>query len=299
MTAYRNDVAPPLVKGGGALEQLMTTARTEYDKARTARGPEDHVCVKAFGNTIIMAPSCSFRLQREDAAMFTAYLRTPGLAMLVQSECQPTSRSASNALAERDLVPMLCQDAQRLLHNDNAGGSSRISEAMSIEVLHRAFGSQLRKLELELRYWPANGAITDFCVEVDGMCIGVSVTRAMAPPHVPYTVEAAEQLLRKKCSGVLRSTATCYSDEFGKQILHIWAPSKSSAATVEAAYARLEPSLTADTVVLVTVCGLSALFTEKATTPRARACRERKGMKDEQHLRVLEESNPMRCNGNR
>ena len=190
---------------------------------------------------------------------------------------------------------MLCSDAQRLLENDNAGGSSRISEAMSIEILNRAFGACLHKLELELQYWPANGAITDFSITVEENMLGVSVTRAMAAPRVEYTVEAAEALLRKKLSGVLRSSETCL-EKWQKQVLHVWAPSQRCAKAIERAYERLEPTLIADTVVLVTVCGLTALFTEKSAAQRGPVRRELKGAKDEHHLRVLRESDPTRQN---
>jgi len=292
MTAYRGGSVAPHVRGGEGRDKcnaiISTTAATIATETITKGWLE------AFGSTIVTSPACSFRLASEDAAMFTSYLKEPGLAYLVQSECQPTTRAASKALVEWQLIPMLCSDAQRLLEHDNAGGSSRISEALSIELLNRAFGARLSKLELELRYWPSNGSITDFSVEVDGTCLGVSVTRAMGAPRSEYTVEAAESLLRKKLSGVLRSTETC-CDEFTKQVLHIWAPSERCAQAVERAYERLPQSLIANTVVLVTVCGLMALFTEKSTIKK-RACREQKGLKDETHLRVLQESDPMKHN---
>ena len=249
----------------------------------------------AFGSTIIMAPSCSFKMATEDAALFPSYLKQPGLAVLVTSECQPTSRAVGKQ-AVAELVPMLSSGAQRLAHTDNAGGSSRISEALSIELLHRAFGAELQKCELELKYWPANGAITDFAISLEGRCYGVSVTRAMAVPNTMYTIEAAEGLLRKKLNGVLRSTETCCSDTFEKQILHVWAQTEPSSEVVRQAYLRLEPSLTADTVVLITVCSLNALFTEKAQKLPGGA-RILKGAKDERHLRALRESDPVKHNG--
>ena len=122
------------------------------------------------------------------------------------------------------------------------------------------------------------------------------MTRAMAAPRTKYTVDAAELLLRKKLAGVLHSTETCCSDTFAKQVLHVWTPDECSAQAVDHAYARLDPSLIADTIVLVTICGLTALFTEKALTKRSPALRKLKGTKDEQHLHVLRESDPMRHN---
>lgn len=278
----------------------MTVERDAAAPAETW-GPDKDGRLGAYGSTFVLAPSCSFRLARDDSCLFTKFLKFQNFAILVHSECQPTTRAAPKEnIAERELMPMLCADAQRLLGEENAGGSSRISEAMSCEVLARAFGAVLLKTELELVYWPANGPITDFAIEVEGTCLGVSVTRALAAPNAPFTVEAAMTLLRKKLNGVLRSTETCVSDRLDKQCLHIWARTAEVAKTIEEAYAALEGWLTADTVVLVTVCGLDALFSEKARVGEARLCRRRmiKGLKDEGHMRVLHASDPLKCNGN-
>ena len=43
-------------------------------------------------------------------------------------------------------------DAQRMLLAPNGGGSSVLSEALSFEMLARAFGAQLQKTEMELAY---------------------------------------------------------------------------------------------------------------------------------------------------
>jgi len=256
--------------------------------ARRRQAPASHI--EAYGSTLVLAPSCSFRMSSEEGTNFTAFLKFPGLALLVRSECQPT---ASARGAEAELTPMLSLDAQRMLLEDNAGGSSRVSEAMSFEVLHRAFGAQLLKLELELRYWPPNGSITDYSIDIDGVQLGVSVTRAMGKPGVRFGVDAAEALLRKKLGGVIRSSQTCL-DDLEKQILHIWVQDAADAEAVERAYAVIEPELVSSTVVLVTVCGLQLLFHEKSRAPVPR-CRVVKGIKDEVHLQVLRESDPLHC----
>jgi len=246
----------------------------------------------AYGSAIVLCPSCSFRLSSEESTLFVAFLKFPGLALLVRSECQPKTSVLGS---ERELAPMLCESAQRMLHEDNAGGSSRISEAMSFECLHRAFGAKLLKLEMELCYWPANGSITDYSISVDGVLLGVSVTRAMGKPGEELDEERATALLTKKLLGVVRSSETCM-DKLQKQILHIWVRSSKDADTIERAYARLTPSLISSTVVLVTVCTLALLFEEKQKASPTRSMRTVKGAKDEAHLRVLQESDPMRCN---
>jgi len=253
--------------------------------------------IDAFGSTIILAPSCSFRMALEEHWLFhTACVAYPGLAIVVQSECQPTTSVRGS---EAELTPMLSSDAQRMLIEENAGGSSRISEAMSFECLHRTFGARLLALEMELKYWPSNGSITDYAIEVDDAVLGVSVTRAMTKPGERLVTEAAAGLLRKKLNGVVRSTQECISHDLQKQILHVWVRTAEEAEVIKQAYANtIEPELASSTAVLVTVCGLSLLFDEKSRAPMARCGRLAKGAKDASHMRVLMESDPMRCNAN-
>lgn len=124
------------------------------------------------------------------------------------------------------------------------------------------------------------------------------MTRAMGPPgETAYTVASAEALLRKKLKGVVASSQASL-DGFAKQILHCWCPTAEAAEAIETAYASLwtEPSLTADTVVLVTLCeGLRAMFTEKAPAPSTiKKERAVKGLKDAAHLRALHASDPLK-----
>lgn len=262
----------------------------------------------AFGCTFYLAPAYCMRLWREDALLLTEFARLPGLAIVIRSEVQPTShlveltKAASTGVDVARMLlgaeALLGSDANRILAVPNAGGASILSEALSCELLTRAFGMRLKQTELEIYYWPADGAITDFSLDCEDTIIGCSVTRAMAAPHGTFGVAEARHLLHKKLNGVLRSTANACG-AWEKQILHVWAQSHEAADAVEAAYAQLEPALTADTVVLISVCeGLRVLFEEKAGSPgaRARAPRALKGLKDEKHLRVLAESDPLQQN---
>jgi hypothetical protein len=260
----------------------------------------------AFGATFYLAPSFCMKIDREQAFLFSAFLRQPGLAIIVRSEVQPTqhlvelvSAKSTGTEAARALLgadALLGPDANRLLALPNAGGASRVSEAMSVELLSRCFGSRLKQTELEIVYWPSNGSITDYSVELEGTTLGVSVTRAMhsAAAECIDTVRA-EALLRKKLGGVLRSTENACG-EWTKQILHCWAPNGASADAIEAAYATLEPELTSNTVVLVSVCeGLDLLFEEKSSKcALAKQPKALKGLKDTSHLRVLSESDPLK-----
>jgi len=189
---------------------------------------------------------------------------------------------------------LLGEDACRMLNEPNAGGASRVSEALSIEILSRAFQFNLKQTELEIKYWPAAGAITDFSVTTpDEVTCGVSVTRALCAPGTTFGVEQASALLTKKLSGVLQSTANACG-EWTKQVLHIWAPTAGSAEALEEAYDALPQMLRADTVVFVTLCtGLEVLFGEKASRTPPKTKRPLKGAKDEEHVRRLVESEPL------
>jgi len=260
---------------------------------------EEAPTLGAYGCTFVLAPAWSLRLGAEDNVLMNAFVGAEDMALLLQSEMQP--RVSQLAARQRqgwqlDVLPHLCADARRVYEEDNAGGSSLISESMSMELLARTFGAKLRCTEMQLTYWPAHSSMTDFSVELDGVELGVSVTRALSKPDVQMGVEEALRLLQKKLSGVLKSTAACYNADWRKQILHIWARSEHVVRAIAVAYARLEPELIANTLCLVTCCeALPELFEEKATI-RPPPPPKLKGTKDEQHLRVLAESDPTRTN---
>lgn len=265
------------------MRELQTAVQADCERGST---------VGAFGSTFVLAPTFSLKLGKEDSLLLDAFVQHTGLAMLLQSELQP--RHVTGRF-RYDVAPGLCDDARRVLTEDNAGGTSSISEAMSMELLQRAFGASLHKTEMELVYFPSDSAITDFSISLPGgIEAGVSVTRALQPPNAPrFSVGHAQGLLRKKLKGVLRSTEAVVNADFSKQILHIWAQSARIAQAVAEAYETLEPELTADTVVLVTLCrGLPELFHERSAEGVARKERPLKGLKDERHLSVLRASDP-------
>ena len=280
--------------------------RVKAEDGRSRKASVQGRRVDAFGSTFILAPSFSMRMNAEDYLLLKLFTAHCGLAYCSHSEVQASARLAelvavearqgvgsADALCACDL---LGPDANRVLSSANAGGTSRVSEAMSAEVLSRAFGARLLATELEIAYWPTHGSITDFSIDLDGTILGVSVTRAIGPPSAEYTVEAAALLLSKKLGGILRSTESACG-AWAKQILHVWVPTAATAATINKAYAALPLALVADTVVLVSVCdGLHALFHEKASAPTKPEVRVAKGLKDEAHLRVLAQSDPLRHN---
>lgn len=149
---------------------------------------------------------------------------------------------------------LLYEGARKRYDEPNAGGSSKCSEVMSLQLLHECEGAQLHKTEMEVSY-EQEGKITDFVVLIEGEKVGVSVTRAyLGPTATDYTVEDAKSLLEKKLAGINESTANVSAeDEWGKQILHIWTLQSTWVSPLEEAYDGLDGDLKSDTIVLVTV----------------------------------------------
>ena len=149
----------------------------------------------------------------------------------------------------------LSEGGREMIDDGNAGGSSLYSEVFSYELLHRCEGARLLKTETEILYDPPQGRITDILVEIDGLKIGVSVTRAVAFPFDdPYPPERARTLMEEKLSGILESTGhVAPADAWRKQILYVIAYGEGHVAVLEAALAAVDPAVRADTVVMITV----------------------------------------------
>ncbi len=159
----------------------------------------------------------------------------------------------ARAFVDPDDRTLLTPGGKRLAETPNAGGSSGLSEVFAFEELARCETAELLKTETEIAYDQA-GKITDLEVALDGHKIGVSVTRAVAFPFGdPYTSDEATALLTKKLGDIQLSTANVSAaDRWDKQILAILAWDAQAADTVADAWAALDTSLQADTIVIVT-----------------------------------------------
>ena len=148
----------------------------------------------------------------------------------------------------------LTAGGQQMIADGNAGGSSVMSEVFAYEVLARCELATFLKSETKIVY-DVQGKITDLLVSIDGVKIGVSVTRAIAFPFdSPYTVEQATTLLKKKLGDIKISTADVSAeDRWTKQILSVIAYSDAHAASIEAAWNALGSDVRGDTIVFVTV----------------------------------------------
>lgn len=149
----------------------------------------------------------------------------------------------------------LTEGGREIIRDGNAGGSSLLSEVFAYEVLARCEGAVLLKTETEIVYDDPMGKKTDLLVDIDGLEIGVSVTRAVGfPRDDPYPPMQARDLLTDKLMDIQDSTANVSAeDQWTKQILHVIAYAPGHADTVLAEHANLDPAVRADTVLVVTV----------------------------------------------
>lgn len=172
---------------------------------------------------------------------------------------QNTSTFDEGFMAAMDAT-RLSAGAQTILAEGTAGGSSGYSEAFAFEVLHRCEGAELLRTETMIRYSvPMPGSITDILVEIDGMPIGVSVTRAVTVTGMctradTFGTTAARDLLMRKLAGINESS-TLVSPEHAwvKQILFVYADTETHASVLRSEWEALDASLRADTVLYVSV----------------------------------------------
>jgi hypothetical protein len=125
------------------------------------------------------------------------------------------------------------------LYIDNAGGSSEISEAWSISYLGNKLKASGCIYETEV-FYSLKYSMVDYILEVPSSNedhqyrVGVSVTRAMCSPKIPYTREEGIKLLKKKIYGLVVSRdSVCLDQCFYQSILHIWAPNIETAVILK------------------------------------------------------------------
>ena len=152
---------------------------------------------------------------------------------------------------------LLTAGGQEIIADGNAGGSSLYSEVFAYEVLYRCADAVLLKTETEITYSNPMGRITDFLIEMDGVQLGVSVTRAIAFPFdEPYPIANGRALLVDKLSDLLESDANVTGDDvWANQILHVVAYSSQHATVIEDLFnsedAELQQLITDTQVILV------------------------------------------------
>ena len=142
-----------------------------------------------------------------------------------------------------------------VLADGNLNAGSLHSEVMAYEALYRCELAELIKTEAEVIYENPDGKKTDFVVWIDGRKVGVSVVRAYHyPPSNPYTVAEATTVLNGKLSDIPLSAANATpQDAWVRSMLHVVAYDSSYADSIETAWAALDDTVRADTILVVTV----------------------------------------------
>jgi hypothetical protein len=158
--------------------------------------------------------------------------------------------------------------ARRSLTIQNAGGSSNLSEALSIYYMRNRFKGSGFVLEKEMRYW-IDYKMCDFLVNIYGQRFGVSVTRAFGyPTSKNYTEQSAYNLLIKKLDGLILARH-CISEEhsFTRCILHIWSDSAKVTDFLMKAYINIQKDdptfykTIMDVIVIITTCSERYIYT--------------------------------------
>ncbi len=151
----------------------------------------------------------------------------------------------------------LSPGGQRIFDTPNAGGSSIESEVMSFEVLHYCEGATLAATETEIMYAPPDdggaNSITDILVSINGMRVGVSVTRIYRPAPMVLTDADVRSQLVTKLVGVNRSSQRVLpAQRWVKQILSVMVANQTVADQVLRVWPTIDAATRADTIIMMT-----------------------------------------------
>ena len=184
----------------------------------------------------------------------------------ISGDCGSVSAAVSSASASILMTTFTFDDpenfdagslegrAKKRYEEPNAGGSSKCTEVMSMQLLMACEGATVNKLETEITY-DAKGKIADYIIDIGGTKTGVSVTRAYKGPVVDvYTLEDATSLLEKKLAGIEEARQNVsQTDVWDTSMIHIWTLHPAWADTVVEAWNALDSEMKSSTVVLITV----------------------------------------------
>ena len=158
--------------------------------------------------------------------------------------------------------------AQRSMEIPNAGGSSNISEAMSMEYMQKKFDAEGFIPEMEISYW-IDACLCDFLMVLQDENVGVSVTRAVGYPFgSEFTLGQARELLNRKLFKlIVARNSISDKHNFYRSILHIWAYSEQVADNIKRAHEEMiktDVNKTYDNVhVICTICDRLYIYTNR------------------------------------
>jgi len=162
-------------------------------------------------------------------------------------------------------------DARRVASEPNAGGTSIVSETLSMEHLQRRFHATNVVTEMEVKYWSPLWKKVDFLVTIAGSRIGVSVSRAMGfPSPNDFDFDEAKRLIWKKMHGLIIARQGIDEDmSYDRSILHIFCQTPSIATMLQLAFHQHLCDFVGDDtgiVVLLTVAdGAPEIFRDDVT----------------------------------
>lgn len=169
----------------------------------------------------------------------------------------------------KTFVKTMCAAAKKSLTAPNAGGQSQASESISQEFMRNRFNATNFLGEMEILYDVFGSKISDYVCTIYNFRVGVSVTRAMMRKDATiYTEEAAEELLKKKMSGLLiaRSNTNRFH-AYSVCFLHIWCKTLKIAKMIEKVYPKVILEDTSRTfqeiIVLATVYNEDFIYSNK------------------------------------
>lgn len=163
------------------------------------------------------------------------------------------------------------EQIRRSMHMQNAGGSSELSEAISMLYMRERFNACNFIPEMEVQYY-LESKICDYVMDIEKTKIGVSVTRAIAyPPQKAISSEFAFSLLHKKLIGIVVAKQTVTDEHsFSSSIVHIWCKTSLDADVVMEEYAKIINNdiynLYAGIYVICSVCASKFIYTNDANT---------------------------------
>ncbi|KAH7387330.1 hypothetical protein KP509_16G017100 [Ceratopteris richardii] len=149
---------------------------------------------------------------------------------------------------------MLGHDAKRVRTESNAGGTSTISESLSVEYFVRRFQAKDVVTEMEVEYCSFNWKKVDYICTLYGQRVGVSVTRAMSfPDPKEFSAQMANRLLHKKLFGlVVARHGVSKRHSFSQCILHVWCETQQTVRLLQKEYDAVSQELDiADDVIMV------------------------------------------------
>ena len=124
-----------------------------------------------------------------------------------------------------------------ILTTHNAGGSSGISEFISMYYMYIKFNAYNFIPEMDIMY-QRQSSMCDYIMEINSQIIAVSVTRIIGyPTNQTITNEYVQSLLYKKLHGIINAKRiVSHVNQFTTSVIHVWCQSLLDAMLVRQIY---------------------------------------------------------------